>query len=171
MGGLESMKQHSLNLPGIEREELPVDVRFIEEMPFNGGDHDTTQPFWDHIRILERLRERWPGLQKVADPPASTSMNYQEPGHLGKIGIIPAWTRSFCGTCNRIRITPQGMLKTCLYDHGVLNLRDAMREGRNDAQLTELLLTAFGNRHKTGWEAAAASAEAGVFESMAMIGG
>ena len=151
--------------------KLPVDVRFIEEMPFNGGDHKTAPPFWDHQRILERLRQRWPELQKIDDPPFSTAMNYQQPGHLGNIGIIAAWTRSFCGTCNRIRITPQGMLKTCLYDHGVLNLRDEMRKGNSDAQLIEKLLEAFGKRHKDGWEAAKESASLGVPESMAMIGG
>jgi molybdenum cofactor biosynthesis protein A len=150
---------------------LPIDVRFIEEMPFNGGDHETLQPFWDQHRILEKLRQHWPELQKIADPTASTSMNYHQPGHLGNIGIIAAWTRSFCGTCNRIRITPQGVLKTCLYDHGVLNLRDEMRDGKTDAQLTEKLLEAFGNRHKDGWAAEKESAKTGLSQSMAMIGG
>jgi len=151
--------------------DRPIDVRFIEEMPFNGGDHETAKPFWDHRRILEKLRERWPDLQKMVDPPASTSMNYQQAGHLGTIGIIAAWTRSFCGTCNRIRITPQGMLKTCLYDGGVLDLREAMRSGSSNVQLTEKLLEAFGKRHKDGWEAEKASARLGISQSMAMIGG
>jgi cyclic pyranopterin phosphate synthase len=152
-------------------EKLPVDVRLIEEMPFNGGDHSTSAPYWDHIRILEKLREHWPDLQKLDDPLASTSMNYHQPGHLGNIGIIAAWTRSFCGTCNRIRITPQGVLKTCLYDQGVLQLRDVMREGADDAALVAVLLDAFGKRHKTGWEAEQAGASLGIHESMAMIGG
>ena len=152
-------------------EKMPLDVRFIEEMPFNGGDHETSRPFWDQHRILERLRERWPTLEKVTDPPASTAMNYHQPGHQGKIGIIAAWTRSFCGTCNRIRVTPQGVLKTCLYDHGVLNLRDEMREGLNNAQLIEKLLVVFRNRHIDGWEAEKESASLGFTESMAMIGG
>ncbi len=152
-------------------EKMPVDVRFIEEMPFNGGDHQALKPFWDHRRILEKLQERWPDLQKIPDPPASTSMNYQQAGHLGNIGIIAAWTRSFCGSCNRIRITPQGMLKTCLYDNGVLDLRSEMRSGASDAQLIEKLLEAFGQRHKDGWEAEKASGGMGVSQSMAMIGG
>ena len=151
--------------------DQPIDVRFIEEMPFNGGDHETIQPFWDQHRILETLRERWPDLKKIADPIASTAMNYHQAGHKGNIGIIAAWTRSFCGTCNRIRITPQGVLKTCLYDHGVLNLREEMRSGKSDAQLTEKLLEAFGNRHKDGWAAEKESARLGIHESMAMIGG
>ena len=152
-------------------QDLKVDVRFIEEMPFNGGDHAATPPFWDHLRILETLQTRWPNLKKITDEPHSTSLNYHQHGHLGNIGIIAAWTRSFCGSCNRIRITPQGMLKTCLYDHGVLHLRDEMRSGKSDAYLTEKLLDAFGKRHKDGWEAEKNSAHTGDATSMASIGG
>ncbi len=150
---------------------LPVDVRFIEEMPFNGGDHSTALPLWDHRRILETLKNEWPDLEKIPDPPFSTSMNYRVPGHRGKIGIIAAWSRTFCGTCNRIRVTPQGVLKTCLYDHGVLNLRDLMREGLSDLELTDHLLFAFNRRHKNGWDAEEARRGIPVEESMATIGG
>jgi cyclic pyranopterin phosphate synthase len=150
---------------------LPVDVRFIEEMPFNGGDHAAATPFWNHRRIFEELRAQWPDLEKIPDPPFSTSMNYQIPGHRGKVGIIAAWSRTFCGTCNRIRVTPQGVLKTCLYDYGVLNLRDLMREGLSDAELTAHLLFAFNHRHKDGWEAEEARRGVPVEESMATIGG
>lgn len=149
---------------------LPVDVRFIEEMPFNGGDH-TASIRWDHQRILQTLREQWPGLQKAQDPQFSTSANYQVPGHRGRLGIIAAWSRNFCGTCNRIRVTPQGALKTCLYDNGVLNLRDGMRQGLSDEQLRDQLLLVFQQRHKNGWEAEKARQNGPAHESMATIGG
>ncbi|MBL7826234.1 MAG: GTP 3',8-cyclase MoaA [Saprospiraceae bacterium] len=149
----------------------PVDVRFIEEMPFNGGDHITSTPFWNHLKILETLQSHWPGLQKLQDPPFSTSMNYQAPGHLGTIGIIAAWTRSFCGSCNRIRVTPQGMLKTCLYDHGVLDIRELLRNHTQDEVIKYHLLAAFQQRAKDGWEAEKESARRGITESMATIGG
>lgn len=152
-------------------QNLPVDVRFIEEMPFNGGDHAAARPFWDYRRILDALRSEWPDLEKIPDPPFSTSMNYRLPGYRGKVGIIAAWSRTFCGTCNRIRVTPQGVLKTCLYDHGVLNLRDLMREGLSDTELTDHLLFAFNHRHKNGWEAEEARRGIPVEESMATIGG
>jgi len=158
--------------------DLPVDVRFIEEMPFNGSmlsNPTTQQPnnslLWDHRRILARLRERWPDLEKTPDPPHSTSMNYRVPGHRGSVGIIAAWSRTFCGTCNRIRVTPQGVLKTCLYDHGVLHIRDLLRNGLSDMELTKHLLSAFQSRHKTGWEAEEARKNAPLGESMATIGG
>lgn len=87
-------------------QNLPVDVRFIEEMPFNGGDHFNAMPLWDRLRILDTLHTEWPDLEKIPDPPFSTSMNYRVPGHTGTIGIIAAWSRTFCGSCNRIRVTP-----------------------------------------------------------------
>lgn len=153
-------------------QKLPVDVRFIEEMPFNGGDHHTPpRLLWDHHRILHTLREHWPTLEKTPDPPHSTSMSYRIPGHRGSVGIIAAWSRTFCGTCNRIRVTPQGVLKTCLYDHGVLQIRDLLRNDLNDAQLAGHLLATLQKRHKTGWEAEEARKNAPIGESMATIGG
>jgi cyclic pyranopterin phosphate synthase len=150
----------------------PVTVRFIEEMPFNGvGDHYTGIPY-DHVRIMSIIRSAFPSIIKVADPPHSTAYNYHIPGHKGNVGVIAAYSRSFCGTCNRIRITPEGMLRTCLYDNGVMNLKDLMRFGYNDDQLKESLITAFLNKAKDGWEAEQLrKATSPLQESMATIGG
>jgi cyclic pyranopterin phosphate synthase len=152
--------------------DLPVSVRFIEEMPFNGaGSHYTTLE-WNYTKILDTLKRYFPSIQKIPDPKFSTSYNYQVPGHQGTIGIIAAFSRTFCGTCNRIRITPQGVLKTCLYDDGVLNLKDLMRKGSDDQQLTTALTGALGRRAKDGMEAERRR-QTGlpVHESMATIGG
>ncbi|MBX2907881.1 MAG: GTP 3',8-cyclase MoaA [Taibaiella sp.] len=146
--------------------DLPVSMRFIEEMPFNGTG-ELRPLLWDHLKILEAIRAAYPGIQKAADPAHSTSFNYQIPGHKGDVGIIAAYTRSFCGTCNRIRITPQGMLKTCLYDGGVVNLRDLLRSGATDAQLLATLQDAISHRARNGHEAE----QNATHESMAAIGG
>ena len=133
--------------------EYPVSVRFIEEMPFNGtGDHYPTLE-WDYKSIIEHIREAYPSLEKLPDPPHSTSYNYRIPGHQGSIGVIAAYSRTFCGTCNRIRITPQGMLKTCLYDDGVFNIKNIMRAGATDEQLMTTFSDAIGSRAKNGFEA------------------
>ncbi len=152
--------------------DLPVSVRFIEEMPFNGGEAHYEQLWWSHRRILETLQSHFPGLQKLPDPPSSTSYNYQIPGHRGTVGIIAAYSRTFCGTCNRIRLTPQGMLKTCLYDDGVFNIKNLLRAGATDLQLAAAVLEALGNRAKDGFEAESRR-QFGlpVGESMATIGG
>ena len=152
--------------------DKPLSIRFIEEMPFNGEGSHYSELAWNHRKILAHLQEHYPAIEKLPDPPHSTSYNYQIPGFKGTIGIIAAYSRTFCGTCNRIRITPKGMLKTCLYDDGVFNIRDLMRAGADDEQLREAFLQALGNRARDGWEAEK-SRRFGlpVAESMSTIGG
>ncbi|HEU4574774.1 MAG TPA: GTP 3',8-cyclase MoaA [Chitinophagaceae bacterium] len=160
-------------LPLVElTKDLPVNMRFIEEMPFNGkGSHYDSLP-WNYLRILETIRNAYPGLQKLPDAPAATAYNYQVPGHRGSIGVIAAYTRTFCGSCNRLRITPAGMLKTCLYDDGVLNLRDELRKGLPDEAIGEQITRAVQHRAKDGWEAQLGRKDKGIpHESMASIGG
>lgn len=152
--------------------DLPISVRFIEEMPFNGDGHSYSAIEWDHARILEEIQSAFPSLQKIEDGPYSTAYNYQVPGHQGSVGIIAAYSRTFCGTCNRIRITPVGTLKTCLYDDGVLNIRDKMREGATNEDLKIMLLEAFSNRFEDGFEAEEhRQKNMPAHESMATIGG
>lgn len=152
--------------------DLPVSVRFIEEMPFNGDVTHHPGIFWSHVRILDRLKVAYPDIRKIPDPPFSTSYNYEIPGHKGTIGIIAAYSRTFCGTCNRIRITPSGELKTCLYDDGVLNIKNLLRQGLPDDEIKEVLLNTVGHRAKDGFEAEQLRrAKNPVHESMATIGG
>jgi molybdenum cofactor biosynthesis protein A len=152
--------------------DLPVSVRFIEEMPFNGEGHSYSGITWDYVRIFDEIRQSFINIQKMPDPQFSTSYNYQIPGHKGSVGIIAAYSRTFCGTCNRIRITPQGVLKNCLYDDGVLNIKDLIRLGMSDHKLEETLRAAFNVREKDGWEAERKRLENPNFrESMATIGG
>ncbi|MEL6923075.1 MAG: GTP 3',8-cyclase MoaA [Bacteroidota bacterium] len=149
----------------------PVSVRFIEEMPFNGAGQREVEP-WSFREIHQRLLDTFPGLEKIKDAPFSTSLNYRIPDHLGSVGIIPAYSRTFCGTCNRIRITPQGLLKTCLYDDGVFNIKDLMRAGASDTQVRTAFLEALGNRAKDGFEAERnRNFGLPVSESMSTIGG
>jgi len=150
----------------------PVGVRYIEEMPFNGGDGKQAVLKWNHVRILEELRAHFPDIQKIPDPPFSTSHNYQIPGFKGQVGIIAAYSRTFCGTCNRIRLTPQGLLKTCLYDSGIFNIKDLIRQGASEAALKATFMEAFSNRAKNGFEAENRRLPGNsVSESMATIGG
>jgi cyclic pyranopterin phosphate synthase len=148
-----------------------VSVRFIEEMPFNGTDGQGNATFWPMKKILAYIAEEY-NFEKLTDPVSSTSSNYQIKGHRGSFGIIAAYTRSFCGTCNRIRVTPQGGLKTCLYDQGTFSLRDVMRSGATDEQLLAKIKQSIGARAKDGFEAENARISTlPVSESMATIGG
>lgn len=149
--------------------DMPVSVRYIEEMPFNGNGTYAGLT-WDHKRILDTLQQQYPGIQKIQDPQYSTSYNYQVPGHKGTVGIIAAYTRSFCGTCNRIRITPEGGLKTCLYGDSVMNVKDIMRLNYSDEMVQREVVNAVQHKEKNGWDAERAR-KVIAKESMATIGG
>ena len=152
-------------------QKLPVVMRFIEEMPFNGEGHDYSGIEWNYIKILDTIKNSFPDIYKIKDSPNSTALNYKIPNHKGTVGIIPAYTRSFCGSCNRIRLTPEGSLKTCLYGDAVLNVKDMMRANLTDFEMQTFLQNSFQNRAKDGWEAEKQRQQNGIFESMASIGG
>jgi cyclic pyranopterin phosphate synthase len=152
--------------------EKNISVRFIEEMPFNGEGSHYPKLHWTYKRILDRIKINFPDLQKISDPENATAYHYQVPGFKGNIGIIAAFSRTFCGSCNRIRITAQGVLKTCLYDDGVLNIKTLLRTNKTDEQIKQELLFAFGHRAKDGIEAESSRKQhPQLTESMSTIGG
>jgi cyclic pyranopterin phosphate synthase len=181
---LESLLEHDMRvklnvvvMDGINTDELisfaamtaqqPVSVRFIEEMPFNGQGHAFSGIQWHYKKILDTLETAYP-LEKIQDAPHATALNYRIPGHIGTIGVIPAYSRTFCGSCNRIRITPTGGLKTCLYGHDVLNVRDLLRSGANSELLLHEIQQALNKRAANGIEA---EKERTQWSSMSTIGG
>jgi cyclic pyranopterin phosphate synthase len=150
--------------------EHPVSVRFIEEMPFNGSGLVEETLFWDHIRILDRIKSQFPGLKARPFLYGETAHTYDIPGFKGNVGVIAAFSRTFCGTCNRIRLTAKGQVKTCLYDDGVFDLKVYLRGGVSDEEVKKQLLTLFNKRPLDGFEAE--NKRKGVItESMTTIGG
>lgn len=145
----------------------PVTVRFIEKMPFSGADQISAMARGD---LLARLQNLFPELieEKMKGP--STARTFSLPGFQGKIGIIAGNSRHFCKSCNKVRVTPTGMLKTCLYDDGTLDLRELLRTGCLDEEIAAYLLKSVRNRAVDGH---AAERKSGRFSepSMAGIGG
>ena len=159
-------------LPMLElAKTYPISVRFLEEMPFNGvGEKATSKP-WSHLDILNYIKSNINGITNIPFVPTATATNYSIEGYKGTFGIIASYSRTFCGTCNRIRVTPQGQLKTCLYDSGVFNLTSMMRAGATDLEILEALKSALTHRAKDGHEAEALRSKNPISESMASIGG
>ena len=87
------------------------------------------------------------------------------------MGIIPAFTRTICNDCNRIRITSTGTFKNCLFDDGVFNLRDFIRNGASNDDLKELFLSLIKEKPENGFIAEANRKDGGASESMSTIGG
>ncbi|MFD2098603.1 GTP 3',8-cyclase MoaA [Flagellimonas iocasae] len=148
-----------------------VSVRFLEEMPFNGGSKNFNTIKWNYKAILEHIAEAYPNYQKLESPKESTSINYKIEGHAGTFGIIPSFSRTFCGSCNRLRVTATGDVITCLYGKPKANLRDLVRGETNTEKIKETILDAIGNRAKTGFEAQEKHSKTVFENSMTSIGG
>jgi cyclic pyranopterin phosphate synthase len=147
-----------------------VAVRFIEEMPFNGKGQREMQEVWDFNKIIGHIKETYSNVENVLSKKSSTSRNFKIPNYKGTFGIIPAFTRTICSDCDRIRITATGMFKNCLFDGGVFNVRDFIRDGASDEELKELFIKTVHKKPKNGFIAEASRGN-DVSESMSTIGG
>lgn len=154
----------------------PLEIRFIEEQPFQGKSWDKYQCPLPYSEIHNRILKLYPQLSTLAYTPHSTAMSYQIPGYTGTLAIIPAFSRLLCHSCNRLRITPTGQLKTCLYSEESTDLRSILRSSQSTPQkLTALhtrIHTSIQNKPKDGF---AANEQRGQksrhWQSMNQIGG
>jgi len=184
---LEQLENSKLNLKlnvvvqsGINTDEINdfveltkyrnISVRFIEEMPFNGVGQKQTNEVWNYTKILDEIKSAFPNIEKLEDKKSSTSMNFKVDTYKGTFGIIPAFTRTICSDCNRIRITATGLFKNCLFDDGVFNLREFIRGGASNDELKDLFLSLVAKKPKDGF-VAEANRDSSVTESMSTIGG
>lgn len=124
----------------------PYQVRFIEFMPLDADRSWTRDQVLDGAEIIERIGEQWP-LDAVKRP------NQREPADLfrfrdgqGEIGLIASVSEPFCGSCNRIRITADGKLRTCLFSINETDIKALLRGGASDAEIAETVIEAV--RHK-----------------------
>jgi len=145
-------------------------VRFIEEMPFNGKGQRDMQENWTFKKILNEIKTEFKVVE-IQSKKSSTSRNYKIENHKGTVGIIPAFTRTICNDCNRIRITSTGTFKNCLFDDGVFNLRDFIRKGASNEDLKELFLRLVKQKPENGFIAEANRKDGRASESMSTIGG
>lgn len=148
-----------------------VNVRFIEEMPFNGGYKENLE-MYSARDITADLKAQFGTLNQMPGAHGDTANLFSIPGFKGNVGVIAAFSRTFCNTCNRLRISSKGEIKSCLYDDGVFNIRDYIRSGVSDNQLTEKFKEIVRLKPKDGFEAEAQreNPKKGM-QSMSSIGG
>jgi len=154
--GLEPLKVNCVLMAGTNDDELvsfaelsrerPIDVRFIEYMPFDGNrwNADTMVTL---ETMLDRLRQAHPGLAKLPTPLNDVAVSYRLPDAAGSVSFIASMTQPFCAGCNRLRLTADGSLKVCLFGASEISLRDAMREGASDSELLDLVDGALSRKH------------------------
>ncbi|MDR0387013.1 MAG: GTP 3',8-cyclase MoaA [Treponema sp.] len=120
--------------------EKTVDaVRFIELMPLGYAETGESIPGSEVRSILERRLELHSFLSHPVDerPGNGPAVYFAVPGFSGRIGFIDAVSRGFCETCNRLRLTPEGLLKPCLASGTAADLRALLRSGASNARIAE----------------------------------
>ncbi|MBI5576509.1 MAG: GTP 3',8-cyclase MoaA [Deltaproteobacteria bacterium] len=118
---------------GMAREK-PVEVRFIERMPVG------CLPSEGYVST-DRIRDRilsLPGTSVVSGRAPSAAVTYEVRGFAGTLGIISPVSRKFCSDCNRLRVSADGRLRSCLFAVETLDLRAALREGGGDGEVGAL---------------------------------
>ncbi len=122
-------------------------LRFIEHMPLDADHRWTLQDMVTAEEVLDVLGERFE-LRPVpfrGHAPAEEFEVLAGPGQQdwspepARVCIIASVTRPFCRDCDRLRLTADGQLRTCLFAHQETDLRGALRDGRSDAELAELI--------------------------------
>lgn len=128
----------------------PVDVRFIEFMPMGDGSIWSKSLFWPAADILAEAGKYWrmepnmpkndgeehlPAGRSEESGPASLWKLKDDQGRVscGSFGLITSVTHGFCASCNRLRLTAEGNLRTCLYDDREYPVRDALRTEGTEA--------------------------------------
>lgn len=142
----------------------PIHARFIEFMPFKGN-------YWQRNNVIpnkelmERIESVYP-LEKLADVPNSTSKCFRVEGAPGTIAFINTVTEPFCQSCNRLRLTADGMLRNCLFARNEVDLLSALRTG---ADIENLIRTNISS--KAAVQGGTSPFESITEKSMASIGG
>ena len=111
--------------------DLPVSVRFIEFMPFDGNKWDMSKMV-SYADVMELVNKEFPdtSIERLQDAKNDTSKNYKIKDYKGSFAIISSVTNPFCDSCNRLRLTANGQLKNCLFSSGESDLLTALRAGQ-----------------------------------------
>ena len=112
--------------------DLPISVRFIEFMPFDGNKWDMSKMV-SYKDVMNYVNKSFTEdlIERLQDAPNDTSKNYKIKGYKGSFAIISSVTNPFCDSCNRLRLTANGQLKNCLFSATESDLLTTLREGKS----------------------------------------
>lgn len=157
-----SLKIDSVIIRGVNDDELAAlidfgktvnaEVRFIEYMDVAGATRWTRDDVVSQREMLARLEAHYGGaIQPVPREDAAPASRYRLPD--GTVfGIIASTTEPFCGTCDRARLTADGLLYTCLYGTRGFDLRAPLRAGKRDEEMRAIIESLWSRRRDRGAE-------------------
>ena len=145
---------------------MPVTLRFIELMEtgdlsqFFANQHQSGSPLKTAL-----LEMGWQPLLRRKD--AGPAQEFYHPDYVGKIGLIMPYSKDFCKTCNRLRVSAPGKLHLCLFSENGIDMRDLLRAGDVD-QVVHFLREVLGQKHETHY---LHEGKTGATKHLAMLGG
>jgi cyclic pyranopterin phosphate synthase len=152
---LRPIKVNCVAIRGFTEEEVPAlaelarrkpyVVRFIEFMPLDADQAWRDDDVLTGGEILALIEERWP-LEELPAKPSSTARRFRFADGAGEIGFVNPVSEPFCSSCDRIRLTADGQLRTCLFSRREWDLKTPMRDGSSDERLEELIRFAVAHK-------------------------
>jgi cyclic pyranopterin phosphate synthase len=152
---LRPIKINCVAVRGFTEEEVPAlaelarrkpyVVRFIEFMPLDADEAWREDEVLTGGEIRALIEERWP-LEEIPAKASSTARRFRFADGAGEIGFVNPVSEPFCSSCDRIRLTADGQLRTCLFSRREWDLKAPLRDGATDADLAALIR--FAVRHK-----------------------
>jgi cyclic pyranopterin phosphate synthase len=118
--------------------QTPYQVRFIEFMPLDADHAWTADQVLTGAEIRDAIDAVYP-LEQLPRDPSATARVYRFADGQGEVGFINPVSEPFCGDCNRIRLTADGRLRTCLFSLNETDLRAPLRAGAGDAELEQII--------------------------------
>jgi cyclic pyranopterin phosphate synthase len=152
---LRPIKVNCVAVRGFTEEEVPAlaelarskpyVVRFIEFMPLDADEAWREDDVLTGGEIRALIEERWP-LVEVPAKASSTARRFRFADGAGEIGFVNPVSEPFCSSCDRIRLTADGKLRTCLFSRREWDLKEALRAGASDADIEALLRNAVAHK-------------------------
>jgi cyclic pyranopterin phosphate synthase len=123
----------------------PYVVRFIEFMPLDADEAWREDDVLTGGEIRALIEEQWP-LEELPAKPSSTARRFRFADGAGEIGFVNPVSEPFCSACDRIRLTADGQLRTCLFSRREWDLKTPLRDGSSDERLEELIRFAVAHK-------------------------
>ena len=146
--GFRPLKLNTVLLRGVNDDEAVdllrwavergYELRFIEQMPLDGGHIWQRSEMITGAEILAMLREEFE-LTEVPGRGAAPAERFLVDGGPATVGVIASVTMPFCGACDRLRLTSDGQLRSCLFARGETDLRTPLRDGSSEEEITALI--------------------------------
>lgn len=166
--GFTGLKLDTVVIRGVNDDEIPAlteyargtdaEIRFIEYMDVGGATQWSMDRVVSRAEMLDRLRQRYGAIEPVREDSSAPADRFRLPdGYV--FGIISSTTAPFCASCDRSRVTADGVWYLCLYATRGVDLRKALRGGASPAALRALILEGWGSRTDRGAEERLAMAD------------